>query len=227
MSKILLIFSGGMDSATLLWKLLTDGHQVDAISFDYGQRHIAELESAKQMITYTEKNKNIKIRHDVIDVKPIFVHINSSSLTNPDIEVPNCYYTEDIAKITVVPNRNQILLSIAVGIAAARKIEKVAYAAHAGDWSIYPDCRTEFMESLKETTRLSTLWHPVEITAPFIHMTKADIVKQGLELGVPYILTRSCYNAGNLSCGTCPTCVERIEAFKLNDTTDPLNYKIH
>ena len=598
MTKNLLIFSGGMDSATLLWKLLSNGEDVDAITFDYGQRHVQEIGYAKDMIRYL-REQDLNVRHDVIDVKPIFRYIDSSALTNPDIKVPDCHYTEDIAKITVVPNRNQILLSIAAGIAASRGIAKVVYAAHSGDhclpgstniftrrgiikirdvipnedevmsksedgilewklvtdkiekgipekiiniktltgssircteehkiyninrsdwtrrkgwtkeiklskasdidinsilcipsksidnnitipdivdlyslienkynisindnknliragngnwvnryisfidyiklicwyvtegsaqngnkehpnrfgiyisqsqkknmenvtdilkiaenwgfhptihgkdsetdiyisgastlllrqcgensyekhlpinwveypndilevildtlikgdghkklnghieyttvstelykqveyiatrlgyrvshkvpksnpsciviamtksilkpnlnkveslsiskvtnisnipndenvyditvqdnhnffagdkgWllvsnSIYPDCRPDFLESLNETTRISTLWHPVAIEAPFIHLTKSDIVKIGLKLGVPFELTRSCYNAGELPCGTCPTCIERIEAFTLNNSTDPSTYQIH
>ena len=224
MSKCLLIYSGGMDSATLLWKLMSDGHEIETITFDYGQRHSAEIDCAQNMIEYI-KNHNMNIRHDIVDVKPIFVHINNSALTNPKIIVPDCHYTEDVAKITVVPNRNQILLSIAVGIAASRGINTVMYAAHSGDHCIYSDCRPEFLDSLNETTRISTLWHPVTIEAPFIHNTKADIVKIGLDLGIPYELTRSCYNAYKLSCGTCPTCIERKEAFELNNAIDPIQYK--
>lgn len=221
--KNLLIFSGGMDSATLLWKLLNDGEDVDAITFDYGQRHIAEIGYARDMIRYLSE-QDLYIRHDIIDVKPIFRYIDSSALTNPDIAVPNCRYTENVAKITVVPNRNMILMSIAAGIAASRGINKILYAAHAGNFSIYPDCRPEFLSSLQETVRLSTLWHPVEIEAPFIDITKSDIVKIGLNLGVPYEMTRSCYNAGEYPCGTCPTCIERIEAFVLNNSEDPAIY---
>lgn len=226
MSKVLLIFSGGMDSSTLLWKLLSDGDDVDAVTFDYGQRHAQEILYAKDMIKYL-RDQEIEIRHDIIDVKPIFHYIDSSALTNDDIQVPNCGYTEEAAKITVVPNRNMILMSIAAGIAASRGIKTIMYAAHAGDHSIYPDTRPEFLTSLQETVRLSTLWHPVRIEAPFIHLTKSDIVKIGLDLGVPYEITRSCYNAGDAPCGTCPTCIERIEAFTINNTVDPAIYLPH
>ena len=219
MSRKLVIFSGGMDSATLLWKLLSENNSIDAITFDYGQRHRQEIEYACKMIEYI-RSKGITINHDIIDVRSVFSHINSSSLTNASIDVPDCGYTEESAKITVVPNRNQILLSIAVGIAAARKIDNVMYAAHSGDHSIYPDCRPDFLSSLNETTRISTLWHPVQIEAPFIHISKTDIVRIGLDLGVPYELTRSCYNKG-VPCGTCPTCRERLEAFELNGVIDP------
>ncbi len=226
--KSLLIYSGGMDSATLLWKLYSDGYDVETITFDYGQRHRQEIEYAQKMIKFMKEDPDlgIDIRHDIVDVRPVFKYIDSSALTNPDIEVPECGYTDESAKITVVPNRNQILLSIAVGIAAARGIDSVMYAAHSGDHSLYPDCRPEFLESLNETTRISTLWHPVRIEAPFIHLTKGDIVKIGLELGVPYEYTRSCYNAGQ-SCGVCPTCIERMEAFTINGMTDPIMYLPH
>jgi 7-cyano-7-deazaguanine synthase len=224
--KQLIIFSGGMDSATLLWKLLSEGNEVEAISFNYGQRHVAELIYAKDMIKYLQ-DQGYDIKHDIIDISSVFSHISSSSLTNPDIPVPKCHYTDAVAKVTVVPNRNQILLSIAVGIAASRGINKVLYAAHAGDWSVYPDCRTEFLDSLNETTRLSTLWHPVQIEAPFISLTKSDIVRIGLDLGVKYELTRSCYNSEEKPCGMCPTCIERIEAFTLNGVMDPSEYMPH
>lgn len=225
MTRHLLIYSGGMDSATLLWKLLSDGDDVDAITFNYGQRHVQEIDYAQFMIEYL-RSEGLEIRHDIIDVRSIFKYINSSALTNYSIEVPDCHYTDESAKITVVPNRNQILLSIAVGIAAARKINTVMYAAHSGDHSIYPDCRPEFLQSLQETTRISTLWHPVRIEAPFINMSKSDIVKLGLDLGVSYEMTRSCYNEG-LSCGKCPTCIERLEAFALNNSIDPIEYLPH
>jgi 7-cyano-7-deazaguanine synthase len=226
MSRVLLIFSGGMDSSTLLWELLSNGDDVDAITFDYGQRHSAEILYAKDMIKYLNE-QDLDVRHDIIDVKPIFRYIDSSALTNNDIQVPNCGYTEESAKITVVPNRNQILLSIAVGIAASRGISTVMYAAHNGDSAIYPDCRPVFLDALNEATRISTLWHPVKIEAPFIHLTKSDIVKIGLHLGVPFEITRSCYNTGDTPCGTCPTCIERIEAFTLNNTVDPVVYLPH
>ena len=222
--KVLLIYSGGMDSAPLLFKMLHEGYQVDAVTFDYGQRHKKEIEYAKKMIDHL-KTKNIHVRHDIVDTTSMFSHINSSSLTNLEIAVPNCHYTEDVAKITVVPNRNQILLSVAVGIAAARGLPSMYYAAHGGDWAIYPDCRPEFLESLKETTRLSTLWHPVDIVAPFMPITKADIVKLGSALNLPYQLTWSCYNGLDKPCGTCPTCIERIEAFALNGLKDPVTYQ--
>lgn len=220
--KTLLIYSGGMDSATLLWKLIYDGYDVEAITFDYGQRHKQEIEYAVKMIEYLETLGKY-IRHDIVDVKQVFKYIDSSALTNDSIEVPECHYTAESAKVTVVPNRNQILLSIASGIAASRNIQKVMYAAHSGDHAIYPDCRLEFLDSLRETTRLSTLWHPIDIEAPFIQLSKADIVKIGLSLKVPYELTRSCYNAGK-SCGKCPTCMERLEAFELNGVRDPIIY---
>jgi 7-cyano-7-deazaguanine synthase len=114
------------------------------------------------------------------------------------------------------------LLSVAAGIAAARGIKDVFYAAHSGDWSIYPDCRKDYFELLKATTSLSTLWHPVELHAPFIEISKADIMKMGIDLNVPYEFTWSCYQGEERPCGVCPTCVERIEAFHLNGLEDPL-----
>lgn len=220
----LLIFSGGMDSATLLFKLLSDGYdEIHTITFDYGQRHRKEIEAATTMIGYLQSIGENVIQ-DVVDVKPVFRYIDSSALTNNSISVPQCHYTDDSAKVTVVPNRNQILLSIASGIAAARGIHEVFYAAHSGDHAIYPDCTVEFFESLKNAISISTRWHPVELKAPFIHISKADIMRIGLDLKVPYELTWSCYEGGEKPCGVCPTCVERIESFKLNGLEDPLEY---
>ena len=122
----------------------------------------------------------------------------------------------------MVPNRNMIMLSIAAGYAEAREIPELFYAAHKNDRTIYPDCRPEFVEALRPAIAQATAWHPVQLQAPFLDMSKAEIVRMGLGLGVPYNLTWSCYRGEKQPCRTCPTCREREEAFALNGCKDPL-----
>ncbi|HWQ19993.1 MAG TPA: 7-cyano-7-deazaguanine synthase QueC [Methanotrichaceae archaeon] len=214
--KAVLILSGGLDSTTLLYKLLADGYQVEAITFDYGQRHRREIDSARKIAAING------VPHRVVDLSAITPLLGDSALLGGK-DIPSCHYTEDAAKQTVVPNRNMIMLSIAVGYAEAMKISEVYYAAHAGDWAIYPDCRSSFIEAMASAIRLATAWNPVELKAPFVGMTKAEIVKLGLTLNVPYELTWSCYQGGDKPCGVCPTCIERAEAFAVNRVDDPYN----
>ena len=126
-------------------------------------------------------------------------------------------------KSTVVPNRNMILLSVATGHALSIKAGQIAYAAHSGDHAIYPDCRNEFAEAMANAIMLAD-WEQVELIRPFVDWTKADIVRRGAELGVPFAKTWSCYKGGDLHCGCCGTCIERREAFDLAKVIDPTPY---
>jgi 7-cyano-7-deazaguanine synthase len=126
-------------------------------------------------------------------------------------------------KATIVPNRNMIMLAVAVGFGLANGVEEVAYAAHAGDHAIYPDCRPEFVEALNGAVALCD-WRKIKLVAPFLKKTKADIVTLGDELGVPFVMTWSCYVGGKNHCGKCGTCVERREAFDLAGIKDPTTY---
>jgi 7-cyano-7-deazaguanine synthase len=127
-------------------------------------------------------------------------------------------------KTTVVPNRNMILLALATGHALSIGAQQVAYAAHSGDHAIYPDCRNEFADAMARAMALCD-WSQVELYRPFVDWTKADIVRRGAELGVPFGQTWSCYKGGNKHCGRCGTCIERREAFDLAGVEDPTNYK--
>jgi 7-cyano-7-deazaguanine synthase len=211
-----LILSGGLDSTTLLYKLIADGYQVDTITFDYGQRHKREIDSARKIAAIKG------VSHRVVDLGAITPLLGDSALLGGK-DIPSCHYTEEAARQTVVPNRNMIMLSIAAGYAEAMKISEVFYAAHAGDWAIYPDCRTSFIDAMRAAIRLATAWNPVELKAPFAGITKAEIVKLGLDLKVPYELTWSCYQGCDEPCGVCPTCIERAEAFAANGIKDPWN----
>jgi len=147
-----------------------------------------------------------------------------SALVNKDVAVPDGHYEDENMKQTVVPNRNMIMLSVAIGHAVAEEFDAVAYAAHGGDHAIYPDCRPEFANAVAQCALLCD-WRQIELLRPFINMTKADIAARGAELGVPFDLTWSCYKGREKHCGTCGTCVERREAFQLGSVSDPTEYE--
>jgi 7-cyano-7-deazaguanine synthase len=126
-------------------------------------------------------------------------------------------------KLTVVPNRNMIMIAVAGGWAISRRFDRLAYGAHTGDHTIYPDCRPEFVDSLRNSLSLAD-WHSVDLFCPFIGMTKAEIVKLGAELGTDFATTWSCYEGGEVHCGRCGTCFERREAFEVAGVPDPTEY---
>ncbi len=212
-----LIYSGGLDSTVLLYHLRAAGHTVHALSVNYGQRHSCELMHAAEIC------KAIDVPHQTADLSAIQPLLAGSSLTSPEIDVAEGHYTEESMKSTVVPNRNMILLAIAAGHALSIGAEQIAYAAHSGDHAIYPDCRNEFADAMAEAIRLCD-WSTVELSRPFVDWTKADIVRRGAELSLPFAKTWSCYQGGDLHCGRCGTCIERREAFDLAGVTDPTCY---
>ena len=214
--KVVVIFSGGMDSFTVLNLAHKQGHEVYALSFDYGQRHKKELDYASRAC------KELAIHHKIVDISAINQLIGGSSLTS-DIDVAEGHYAEESMKSTVVPNRNMILLSVATGWAVSKKFDRVAYAAHSGDHAIYPDCRTEFADVLGQAIEMAD-WQKVSLYRPFVDITKADIAKLGDDIGVPFEMTWSCYKGQDLHCGKCGTCVERREAFYLAGVEDPTEY---
>jgi 7-cyano-7-deazaguanine synthase len=216
MNSSILIYSGGLDSTVLLYKLLSEGFKVKCLTVNYGQKHKKEIESAKYFCS------KLNVEHEIVDVSNITKLISSSSLTS-NIEVPEGHYAEESMKSTVVPNRNMIMLSIAIGWAINIKYNYVAYAAHNGDHAIYPDCREEFVNHVSSAAELAD-WHPVKIIRPFINLSKTQIVKLGNELNVPMNNTWSCYKGNDLHCGKCGTCNERIEAFELAGIEDKTIY---
>ncbi len=215
-----MILSGGLDSTTLLWYLCSEGKEVHALTFNYGQRHSREIEHAKKVVK-AARDRGFKVNHELVDISSISHLIASGALTGKE-EVPHGFYTDEIQKITVVPNRNMIMLSIAAGYAVKIGEKEVYYAAHKSDYAIYPDCRKEFVKALDTAIYLATLFTPVELKAPFVDMTKAEVVGLGLKLEVPYELTWSCYEGGDRPCLKCGTCLERTEAFLVNGVKDPL-----
>ncbi len=215
--KVVLIYSGGLDSTVLLFDLLAAGHEVKTLSVNYGQRHARELESASAISAL------VKVEHKVADLRSISSLLAGSSLTSTEMAVPDGHYAEETMKATVVPNRNMIMLSVAAGWAISMKADAVAFAAHDGDHAIYPDCRAEFAEALDKAIQMAD-WHSVRLIRPFVGMTKANIVKRAAELRVPIEKTWSCYKGGRHHCGVCGTCVERREAFYLAAVPDPTTY---
>lgn len=215
--KIVVIYSGGLDSTVLLYELRHQGHDLRALSIDYGQRHRRELASAAAICA------NLGIEHRVADLRSITPLLAGSSLTSPEMTVPEGHYAEENMKATVVPNRNMIMLSVAAGWAISLKADGVGYAAHSGDHAIYPDCRSEFADAVDKAIQLAD-WHSVKLMRPFVGMSKADVAKRGAQLGVPFAQTWSCYKGGTTHCGVCGTCVERREAFYLAGVTDPTPY---
>lgn len=218
-TSTLVLLSGGLDSTVLAARLLVAGHQLDAISIHYGQRHAKELDAARAVARW------LGIRHNVVDLQLLREHLGGSALTSDGVDVPDGHYAQENMRATVVPNRNAIMLSVAVGIAVSRGLAQVATAVHAGDHFIYPDCRPEFITAMDTVAHLGTAgFGDVRVVAPFLHLTKADVVILGNQFGAPMELSWSCYRGGEVHCGRCGTCVERSEAFRVADVADPTSY---
>ncbi len=215
--KIVVIFSGGMDSFTVLNKTIQKGYEVFALSFNYGQRHVKELECAKEICA------KLNVAHKIVDISAINQIIGGSALTD-NIEVPEGHYESENMKQTIVPNRNMILLSMAVGYAVSIEAEKVYYGAHSGDHAIYPDCRPEFVEKMNAVCQIAN-YEAVEIVTPYLYESKIAILTDGLAMGLDYSDTWTCYNGREKACGKCGACQERLEAFELNGAVDPLVYE--
>lgn len=209
--KAICVFSGGVDSTTLLYYLLHQGWEVKAITFDYGQKHRIEIAYAKKIC------QKLGIEHKVIDLRAINQLLKGSALSDSAVAVPKGSYAHSNMKTTVVPNRNMIFLSVAAGWAVAEQAKYLAIGAHGGDRAIYPDCRPNFIKLFGDTVR-SGNYHKIKIYAPFLHKTKKDIVKLGKKLGIDYTKTWSCYNGGKVPCGKCSTCIERKEALEAADS---------
>jgi 7-cyano-7-deazaguanine synthase len=216
--KLVVLFSGGLDSTTALYERLALGDSIQALGIHYGQRHKRELAAAAKIA------ERIKVPFQVVDLSALRPLISGNSQTDSTVPVPHGHYTEENMKATVVPNRNMIMLSIAMGFAISLKFDGVAYAAHTGDHTIYPDCRPEFVQGMQAVAKLCD-WHSLEIITPFLQSSKADIVRAGVKLQVPFEDTWSCYEGGDLHCGKCGTCVERKEAFLLAKVPDPTKYR--
>jgi len=217
--RTIVICSGGLDSVTLAHKDAAERALTRLVSFDYGQRHKKELDYARDCAA------RLGVPHAVVDITAVGRFLTGSALTSGG-PVPEGHYAEDTMRATVVPNRNAIMLAVAFGVAAVEQADAVAAAVHGGDHFIYPDCRPAFVDAFETMQR-----HALEGLAriafytPFLRLTKADIVREGARLGVPFAETWSCYQGGVLHCGRCGTCVERREAFYLASRDDPTPYE--
>ena len=223
-----IILSGGMDSTTLLYDIMQPNtlnfHKHDkpipikAISFDYKQRHSKELECAKKTCA------KFNIEHKIVDLSALN-ELAPSSLTRKNQPVPHGHYADEVMKQTVVPNRNMVMISLAVSYAISIGADEVYYGAHAGDHEIYPDCRPVFINALREAIKLAD-WKIVNLCAPYGFRNKGDIAKIGKKLGVDYSLTWTCYEGKDKACGKCGSCIERLEAFEFAGMKDPIEYEV-
>ena len=216
--KTIVICSGGLDSVSLAHRVAADHDLAALLSFDYGQRHVKEVEHAAACAA------RLGVPHRVVDIRQIGAALSGSALTD-NVAVPDGHYAEETMKITIVPNRNAIMLAVAFGMAAAEKADAVAAAMHGGDHFIYPDCRPGFMEAFQAMQDAALDGYAqVRLHTPYIDGSKADIGADGARHGVPFAETWSCYKGGEIHCGRCGTCVERREAFHLAGVADPTDY---
>lgn len=218
MSRCVVLLSGGVDSTVLMYGLVSK-HEVWPLSIDYGQRHVRELEAARDVCE--ARGGELLSRLRCIDLSNLSGLIKSALHGHADI--PDGPYNADNVDVCVSPNRNMIFLAVAAGYAQSISAVHVAYAAHANDATVYPDCRPEFVQNVGETMCLGT-GGKVSLLAPFVDWDKAMIVRFGRGLNVPFVKTWSCYKGGNVHCGVCPTCLDRKEAFKGAGIDDPTEY---
>ncbi len=214
--KTVVLLSGGMDSATLLYQCAALGDEVSALGVFYGQRHRRELESAYDL------TRCLGVSYHVVPLDGL-QHVLRSAMTSGGTAVPDGHYEAESMKATVVPMRNAIFLSVAVGYAWSIGADRVVTAVHAGDHAIYPDCRPEFIQAFNTMARAaSDGFQQVLVEAPFVGLSKTDIARLGEKYGVPWARTWSCYKGGEKHCGVCGTCTERREA--LATVGDPTEY---
>jgi 7-cyano-7-deazaguanine synthase len=219
------LLSGGLDSTTVLAIAAAEGFAINALSFSYGQRHAVELDAAREIATRVGVN-----RHVVVDID--LRQFGGSALTD-DIDVPKSRDHAEMSHgipVTYVPARNTVFLSYAVAFAEVVGADHVWLGVNALDYSGYPDCRPEYIQAYEQMANLATKrgveGHKLAIHAPLIDMSKAQIIERGLELGVDYSLTRSCYDptdAGE-ACGLCDSCQLRLRGFAANGIADPAPY---
>lgn len=208
--KAILIYSGGLDSTTLLYEYKDEISL--AVTFDYGAKHGArEIECAKYNC-----NK-LGIKHLIIPLDFMGKYFRSNLLESGG-EIPEGNYDEENMRSTVVPFRNGIMLAVAAGLAESYDLDTVLLANHSGDHSIYPDCRPSFIEAFDSATKEGT-YNGVRVVSPYCNITKRDIALRGRELGIDYSMTYSCYKGGEVHCGCCGTCRERKEALEGFDPT--------
>ena len=222
--KAMVLFSGGVDSTTCLGIAVDKygAENVVALSIAYGQKHTKEIECSQKIA------QHYGVEHLYLDLGKIFQYSNCSLLSHSDQEIPTESYAEQIEKTdgapvsTYVPFRNGLFLSSAASIALSKGCEVIYYGAHSDDaaGNAYPDCSDAFNKAINEAIYIGS-GNQLKVEAPFIGLTKAQVVKKGLELKVPYELTWSCYMGEDKPCGVCGTCIDRAKAFEANGVADP------
>ncbi len=222
--KALVLFSGGVDSSTCLALAVKKYGKDDvlALSISYGQKHSREIEASDRVAGF------YGTEHIYLDLTPIFKYSDSSLLVQSTAEIPRQSYAQQIAEgggrpvSTYVPFRNGLFLSSAASIALSKGCEIIYYGAHSDDaaGNAYPDCSSRFNDAMNEAI-VAGSGGMIRVEAPFIGMTKAEVVRTGLDMGVPYEYTWSCYEGGDTPCGRCATCIDRAKAFELNGVRDP------
>ncbi|HCH20134.1 MAG TPA: 7-cyano-7-deazaguanine synthase QueC [Cellvibrionales bacterium] len=219
--KAVVLVSGGLDSATVLAIALAEGYQCYTLSFDYGQRHRAELAAAEKLSQSSDAKAHRVIHFDMSV-------IGGSALTDMDIKVPE--QPSDGIPITYVPARNTVFLSFALGYAEVIEADAIFIGVNAVDYSGYPDCRPDYLAAYQamanNATKAGVEGHGPSIHAPLLRMTKAEIIQQGTFLGVDYAQTVSCYqaNKNGQACGKCDSCRLRAEGFDAAEVVDPTHY---
>ncbi len=223
MSKAVVLLSGGLDSTTALYLAKSEGHEVYAISFDYGQKHSRELESARRVA-----EKVGVVSHQVVSLNLSLW--GGSSLTDEKMAIEDGDVDRNDIPMTYVPARNMVFLSVAASMAEAVGAQHIYIGVSQVDYSGYVDCRKVFIDAMENAINLGTvmsaeLGQKIEVHAPFINMTKADEIRLGEKLGVDFGLTWSCYRGGEKPCGTCDSCLLRAKAFKEAGVIDTSIYR--
>ena len=220
--RAVVLLSGGLDSATVLAIARSEGRSCHAISFVYGQRHEIELESARRVAKAIGADEHV--------VYPLDLRVFGASALTSDIDVPKDSEGAPGIPITYVPARNTIFLSLALGFAEAREAQEIWMGVNAVDYSGYPDCRPDFLDAFQQVilkgTRSGVEKGYPRLVAPLLHLTKADIIRRGVSLGVDYSLTHSCYDpdAKGHACGHCDSCIIRRRGFEEAGVRDPTVY---
>jgi 7-cyano-7-deazaguanine synthase len=219
--RILLAMSGGLDSSTLATYFKSQKYDVRGVHVSYGHKSQSGELTA---INHLEQALAIPITKITMDLAK---HLQSS-LTAADIDNPHCHHASDIARITFVPNRNAILLSIAYGLAMSQRCDAIAYAAHADDYKLYPDCRDGFAKRLLSAFKMGndSYTQDIELLNPFVNIRKSEVLKLGESLGLDLSKTWTCYNSGEVQCGQCAACSERQSAFAAAGIIDKTVYAI-
>jgi 7-cyano-7-deazaguanine synthase len=218
MTKAIISLSGGLDSAVLLAHCLKEKREVECIGFSYGSKHNPYENKAAQAVA-----DYYQVPFRLIDLSKVMEGFKSNLLRGEG-EIPEGHYEADNMSLTVVPGRNIIFISILSGLAWSVGASEVWIGVHSGDHLIYSDCRPQFVAHMGQAIYLGTD-NIVSLVTPFLNVNKSRILAEGLDMKVPFQLTRTCYSDQKTACGKCGACQERREAFQLNNAIDPISYE--